>query len=124
MYSRGHKIFDVNYRYGLADDEMRGGAHFVGMRFQRGVGMMRRQYGYGGIRSLAARAWKYLVPFAKKHLGPIARDVANALAVEGATAGSNILKGVAEGKNLKESLIEEGGTALRNVARKTGESLA
>jgi hypothetical protein len=69
----------------------------VGTKYQRG---------YGVIQNIG------------KFLLPIAKNIANMGVGEAMSAGSNVLRDVAEGKNLPESALEHVKTGISNIGRK------
>lgn len=101
-----HVIFDVN-SINVEDvlNSQRGrGLYFEGMPYQRGYGIQR---GGGFFRSIL----RYLMPSLK--------SAGKALVSEGLSTGSRILGDLSEGKDLKESIVQEGKQGVKNLAEKT-----
>lgn len=71
--------------------------YFQGLRYQRG----------GGVLGSIAR-----------FLMPIAKNIASTVGQEGISAGTKMLSDIAEGKNLKETLMEHSKKGLENIATK------
>lgn len=101
-----HVIFDPG-SLSIADfiHQTGGGAtYFEGIPpYQRGRG----QRG-AGVGAVFRGLWRYLLP--------VIRSVGNTVKHEGLAAGSRILSNLAEGANLKDTLINEGKTGVTNVA--------
>lgn len=114
-----HELYDVNKSQGTTI-QIGSGPFFVGNRFQRGYG--RSQYGRG-FGSILSSAVKWLIPYAQKHIAPLAKSALGAIAKEGIQAGSNILGNVASGQNFKESVKSETKKSIKNLARKAGDKL-
>jgi hypothetical protein len=155
-----HAIIDVTKEknlFGREYDVQTGDGHdfpiFRGVRFQRGVGKMKKmatgrqlqwgqgrmynfqsQYGRGRIISTMKRIWRYLKPLARKHLlpiaqkaaeylAPVAKEAAKAVANEGLQAGQNVLSEIAKGTDIKDAVITEATKSSKNLMRKAGAKL-
>lgn len=70
---------------------------FIGTKYQRGFGVL-------------SSAGRFLLP--------IIKNLAASAATEGITAAPKILKDLAEGKNLKETLVEHGSEGLANLGER------
>ena len=90
-----------------------GTGFFQGTPYQRG-GRIQRGAGVGDI---LRRLWRFVLPLAAK-AGKAAAPVIKELGREGLMAGSRVMSDVANGGDLKESVINEGRQGLKNVVHK------
>uniref|UniRef100_A0A183BNZ4 ULP_PROTEASE domain-containing protein n=1 Tax=Globodera pallida TaxID=36090 RepID=A0A183BNZ4_GLOPA len=93
---------------------MRGGSTvgypvFTGLQYQRGGGV-------GGLGSMFRSFLRFLLP--------IGRQAGSAIGRQGMETGARVLSSVLEGKNLRESLVDEGRAGLRNLLDKAADSVA
>jgi hypothetical protein len=82
--------------------------YFRGTNFQRGYGLG-RQNG-GGIGDILRGVWRFLLP--------IVRKAGTSLGKEALSTGERILDKIAEGENVKESVITEGKKGLDTIIEK------
>lgn len=73
---------------------------FRGIPYQRG----------NGLGSILRSFMRYLIPFGKQ--------IGSTLARQGVESGNRVLSNVIDGKDLKESLVDEGKTGLKNLLQK------
>lgn len=106
-----HVLFDSN-SLSLADfiQSGAGNSYFEGLApYQRGRGLRQRGAGVGAIlRGL----WRTLLP--------VLKSVGASVTQEGIATGSRILSNLAQGSNLKDTLINEGRAGVTNLADKFG----
>src|SRR3954463_11918445 len=94
-----HRYFDpdsINWTIVLKSQEG-GGQYFIGTKYQRG---------YGVLGSIG------------RFLLPIAKNLAESIAKEGVATGTNVLKDIAEGKDLKRSLMTHAQGGISNIGEK------
>ena len=84
---------------------------FIGVPYQRGYGLCRRQRGRG-IGTFLRILWKYLSPYAA--------DVGKNVVSEGMESGARILQNIAQGTNVKDAVVTEGKQVLKKIAKKAG----
>jgi hypothetical protein len=82
-----------------------GYAIFRGMPYQRG----------NGLGSVFRRLFRYLLP--------IGKEIGTAIGRQGMETGSRVLSSVLEGKDLKQSLVDEGKTGLKSLLDKASANL-
>uniref|UniRef100_A0A183C304 ULP_PROTEASE domain-containing protein n=1 Tax=Globodera pallida TaxID=36090 RepID=A0A183C304_GLOPA len=80
---------------------------FAGLPYQRGA---------GGLGSMFRSFLRFLVP--------IGRQAGAALARQGLESGARVLSNVLDGADLKQSLVTEGRTGLKNLLDKAADSVA
>lgn len=80
---------------------------FTGMPYQRGAG--------GGIGSVFRSLWRFILP--------IGRQVSAAVGRQGLESGARVLSNLLDGKELKETLVSEGRSGLKNLLDKASENL-
>lgn len=78
---------------------------FSGMAFQRGA----------GIGSVLRSLWRFLLP--------VGREVGAAIGRQGLESGSRVLSGLLDGKDVKETLVSEGKSGLKNLLDKAANNL-
>lgn len=88
----------VQYGSGLADI----GTIYRGPQFV--------QRGRGGVGSIFGGLWRYLAPLASSGL--------KSLGKQSLRSGGNVLRDLASGRDLKNSLLEQGQDAINNLAQK------
>lgn len=94
-------------------------AYFEGLPpFQRGYGNFYRQHG-AGVGSVLRSLWRYLKPLAAT-IKPIAINVGKELGKEGLSTTARVLGKIAEGGDVKETVMAEGGEGMRKLLRKAG----
>lgn len=117
-----HVDYDVNTSsqfFGQTGDGLVEPPRFYeGIRFQRGFGQQGR-----GVLGVLSKAWRYLVPLAKKYIGPIAKEAAKALGEEGLEAGQKILADIAKGQDVKDAVVTQGTQALKTLVKRAGGRL-
>ena len=96
---------------------------FEGVKFQRGYGYRRYQFGKGAMSNVLSKAWKYIVPFAKKHIWPVIKDIGKAAGGETLSGAVHALTDIFAGENPKEAVTNASSTALKNMAKRAGERL-
>ena len=95
---------------------------FSGPRYQRGY----------GLGSIFKKFFRWIVPLAKQHIIPLAKEHALPVLKEGLkTVGNQALQTTTDiatdllsGKNIKESVRENGEIAIENLKRKAETKLA
>lgn len=80
---------------------------FRGIPYQRGAGI-------GSV----------LRSFMMRYLLPMGKQIGVAIGRQGLESGNKVLSNVLEGKDLKESLMEEGRTGLKNLLEKAARNVA
>ena len=78
---------------------------FRGVPYQRG----------NGLGSVFRSFLRYLIP--------IGKEIGSAIGRQGLESGNRVLSNVLEGKNLKESLVTEGKSGLKNLLQKAAENV-
>jgi len=78
---------------------------FRGVPYQRG----------SGLGSVFRSFLRYLIP--------IGKEIGSAIGKQGLESGNKVLSNVLEGKNLKESLINEGKSGLKNLLQKAADNV-
>lgn len=104
---------------------------FEGMKFQRGYGYRRYQFGKGALSNVLHKAWKYVVPFAQKHIVPFAKeqvwpvlkDIGKALGGETLAGAAHALTDIVAGQDAKEAVKTASTQALKNMAKRAGTRL-
>lgn len=93
-----------------------GGEYYVGRVFQRGrgLGYQGRHHG-AGLGDIFKSVWSFLKPMA---LGA-AKNVGQ----EGMEAGARILSNLAQGADLKETVVKEGKAGIKKLLDKAGQNL-
>lgn len=96
-----------------------GGAYYQGVPQQRGFGDsyyvgFPHQRGYG-IGAIFANLGRFLLPIVKS----IGKNVGR----EALFMGSRVLDDLATGEKLKESIVKEGTTSIKNLAKQTHDRL-
>jgi hypothetical protein len=82
-----------------------GYAVFRGLPYQRG----------SGLGSVFRRLFRYLLP--------IGKEIGSAIGRQGLESGSRVLTNVLEGKDLKQSLVDEGRMGLKSLLDKASSNL-
>jgi len=82
-----------------------GYAIFRGLPYQRG----------SGLGSVFRRLFRYLLP--------IGKEIGSAIGRQGLESGSRVLTNVLEGKDLKQSLVDEGKMGLKTLLDKASSNL-
>ena len=95
-------------------------AYFRGYRFQRGTAHLQRGRGVLGV---IGKVGKYVFPWLKKTIAPLAKEALKALGEEGLEAGQKALAGMAKGQAPKEAIVTEGTQALKNLTRRAGHRM-
>uniref|UniRef100_A0A1I8BTK0 UBIQUITIN_CONJUGAT_2 domain-containing protein n=1 Tax=Meloidogyne hapla TaxID=6305 RepID=A0A1I8BTK0_MELHA len=78
---------------------------FRGIPYQRG----------GGLGSVFRSFLRYLIPYGKQ--------IGSAIGKQGLESGSRVLTNVLEGKDLKETLIDEGKTGIKSLLQKAADNV-
>lgn len=93
-----------------------GGSFYVGRVFQRGSGFgyYGRQQGTG-MGDVFRSVWRYLVPLAK--------SAGESIGAEGLETGKRIIENLAQGANLKETVLSEGKEGIAKLLHKAGSKL-
>jgi len=78
---------------------------FRGVPYQRG----------SGLGSVFRSFLRYLLPYGKQ--------IGSAIGKQGLESGSRVLSSVLEGKDLKETLIDEGKSGLKNLLQKAADNV-
>lgn len=106
-----HVVFDANSISieDVLEGQSGGSLIYEGYPYQRGYGVQR---GTGFLRNLL----RFLMPSVK--------SVGRALAKEGLSTGSRILGDLSEGKNFKESVIDEGRQGVKNLVDKAHRKMS
>lgn len=111
-----HVVFDTN-TVSLGDFIQTGGGggsttYFEGVApYQRGRGALLRQRG-AGVGAILRGLWRTLLP--------VLKSVGASVTQEGIATGSRILSNLAQGSNLKDTLVSEGKAGVSNLAEKFG----
>ena len=109
-----HEIYDVNKRIShWGNRGQTGGAFYKGYRFQVGRGVL----------GVLGRYMKYIIPWVRQNIAPMAQDAYHAIKQEGLEAGSKVLSEIAKGQDPKEAIVTEGTEALKNLVRKAGTKM-
>lgn len=103
-----HVVFDPDSIdwHGHITSQRGGGAYFEGFPYQRGA----------GIGSVFGSLFRFLLPIFKSAGKEIGR--------EGLAVGARVLGDLAQGKNLRHSVINETSEGLRNLVDRTNPSEA
>lgn len=119
-----HVLYDVNSTgnfFGQVLQHGEGGpTYYKGFRFQQGYG--RGQHGKG-VLGVVKKAWRFLAPYARQYVTPLAKKALNALTEEGLDAGEKIIADVRKGGTLKEAVTAQGAEAVDRVLKRTGAHL-
>ena len=94
----------------------RGHGYFVGFPRQRGH----------GLGSLFQNLWRFIRPIATnfgKAALPIAKSAGRAIGEEGLATSARIINDLVQGKNLKESITDEGREGVRKLLEKASSNL-
>jgi len=78
---------------------------FRGIPYQRG----------NGLGSVLRSFMRYLIPFGKQ--------IGSALGKQGLESSNRVISNVLEGKDLKESLVDEGKSGLKNLLQKAADNI-
>ena len=126
-----HVIFDGSIRNVDLPLQQSGGGvlSFQGYPlYQRGHGYFMgfpRQRGHG-LGNLFKSLWRFIRPIASnlgKAAVPLVKSAGRAIGEEGLATGARIINDIVEGKNIKESLVDEGREGVRKLLEKASNKL-
>jgi hypothetical protein len=104
-------------------------SHFEGLPpYQHGYGFFvsAPRYRGNGVGDIFRSIWRVLKPMATavgQAVTPVAKTVGSAIGEEGLATGARVLSDIVQGKNAKESLINEGREGARRLFERASQNL-
>jgi hypothetical protein len=117
-----HVVFDpdaIDWRAYVTASQKGGAAYFEGFPYQRGGAAYFEGFPYqrgAGLGSVFGSLFRYLLP--------ILRTAGKEIGREGLAVGARVLGDIAQGKNFRQSVINETSEGLRSLADRTNPTEA